>query len=102
MKEKLSAIEEELVQSPQTGTRKEFASRRGFFSSALNSRLADLISTVETADGRPTQQSYEVFDYISSLIDNQLQELKQVTDADVPAFVELLHELNVPSIVASQ
>ena len=100
-KKKLSAIDDELIQKPQARSN-EYASKRGFFSNALNTRLADLISTVETADGRPTRQSYEVFDYLSSLIDGQVEQLKQATDEDVPAFVELLHELNVPPIVASQ
>ena len=100
LKEALSSIEGDLVSLPRAGTRTGFGSTGGeFFGAALISRLADLTSTVGIADWVPTQQSHEVFDYLSDCIDAQLNRLKEVIDKDVAAFVELVHEVDIPAIV---
>ena len=101
VKETLSSIEGELVSPPRIGTRTGFGSAAGgFFEAALISRLADLTSTVGIADWVPTRQSHEVFDYLSDRIDAQLNRLKEVIDKDVGAFVELVHEVDLPAIVS--
>ena len=96
--EKLREIEQSMVLIPSTGINKNFSSREGFFADALNIRMADLISTIEADDGPPTTQTYQVFDYVSKLADNKMSELDQVEKEDVPAFIELIHELEIPFI----
>ena len=71
----------------------------GGVAAALISRLADLTSTVGIADWVPTQQSHEVFGYLSDRIDAQLNRLKDVIDKDVAAFVEVVHEVDIPAVV---
>ena len=97
LKETLSGIEGELIR--RAGTRTGFGSTGGFFRKTLISRLADLTSTVGIADWVPTQQSHEVFGYLSDRIDAQLNRLKDVIDKDVAAFVEVVHEVDIPAVV---
>ena len=94
VKGKLSPIEEQLVQ-----TRALHARDTLNLPSRLNAKMAALTSVVASADGAPTRQSYEVFDDLSGRIDRQLGALQRVVDEDVAAFINLVHELEVPAIV---
>ena len=42
----------------------------------LNNRIGALMGVVSSAEGRPTQQSYEVYDLLSKLIDVQLDRMQ--------------------------
>jgi hypothetical protein len=95
IKEKLTAIEEELIQS-----RAHVQQDQLNFPSRLNAKLSALTSVVASADGAPTQQSYDVFRDLSARIDQQLMQLQQVIDADVAAFNELIRTSGIPAIVA--
>ena len=44
------------------------------------------------------QQAYQVFDYLSGEIDQQLDALQQVIDEDVTQFANLVRDLDVPTI----
>ena len=50
------------------------------------------------ADFAPTRQAFEVFDYISADIDQQLVGLQQVIDEDVAQFGNLVRDLDIPTI----
>ena len=54
---------------------------------------------VASADFAPPKQTYEVFSDVSGRIDVQLGLLDKVVDDDVPAFNELVRELDLPAIV---
>ena len=54
----------------------------------LNNKLAALMETVDSGDGRPTTQSYEVFKDLSSRLDAALARIPM--DTDVAAFNKLL------------
>jgi len=43
----------------------------------LNNRIGALMGVVSSAEGRPTQQSYEVYDLLSKLIDIQLGRMRE-------------------------
>jgi photosystem II stability/assembly factor-like uncharacterized protein len=94
LQEKLTAIEEELIQKRAESTLDGLR-----LPSRLNAKLAALTSVVASADAVPTQQSYEVFQDLSARIDRQLERLYAVLDADVPAFNTLLREAAVPAVV---
>jgi hypothetical protein len=64
----------------------------------LNNKLAALMGVVESAEDRPTDQSYEVFDYLSGLLQVQLDRLDEILDADLPAFNTRLGELGLDPI----
>ena len=89
--EKLGAIEDALF-SPGGQTRATLTK--------LNGKIASLSAVVSSADWVPTQQSYGVLNDVSGRIDAQTDALQAVIDNDVPAFVALIHELEIPTVVA--
>jgi hypothetical protein len=50
-------------------------------------------------DAAPTDQSYVVYEDLTTKIDAQLGRLRQVIDTDVPAFNAMVREQNVPAVV---
>ena len=64
----------------------------------LGDKLAGLSVIVASADERPTQQSYDVFQDVGARVDLQTSNLRQIEENDLRQFVEVLNELGVPSI----
>jgi hypothetical protein len=52
----------------------------------LNNKLAALLGVVEGSENRPTDQSYEVFEYLSGLLQVQLDRLGEILEGDLAAF----------------
>jgi hypothetical protein len=94
LQEKLSAIEDEVIQVHYKGARDRLD-----LPVKLNAKLAELTSVVAAADFAPPQQTYDVFHEISGKIDLQLQRLDEVIAQDVTGFEHLLRELQIPAIV---
>ena len=94
LKEKLTGIENELIQAGHTGAR-----HRLHLPVKLNRQLAELIAVIASADFAPPEQTYQVFDELSGRIDGQVRLLRNLLDEDVPRFTELVHELQIPAIV---
>jgi len=65
----------------------------------LNNRISALAGVVGSADAPPTDQSYQVFDMLSGLLDTQLARLKTIVDTEVPAFNKLVSGQNVPAVI---
>jgi len=95
-KEKLKAIEDELIQS-KAKTRQDTLN----YPARLNGKLAGLAAVVASAQAAPTKQSYDVFDDLCQRIDAQLHQLQEVLDTDVATFNSLLREHNVPGVIPS-
>ena len=89
IEEKLTAVEDVLFNSG--GETRATATK-------LNGKLASLTAVVSSADWVPTQQSHGVFEDVSARVDVQTAALQSVIDDDVPAFVALIHELEIPTI----
>jgi hypothetical protein len=68
----------------------------------LNNYLAALAGVVASAQGAPTQASYDVYDMLSKQLDEQLGKWKQVLAADVPAYNALVQKQDVPAIVLAR
>ena len=96
LKEKLSAVELELVQADYMGDR-DFLN----LPTRLNRKLAELFNVVASADFAPTKQSHEVFDDLSGRIDGHLKHLRELVDLDVTQFINLVNDLAIPAIVPS-
>jgi len=94
LKEKLSSIEEELVQVRARGRQDNLN-----HPARLNAKLAGLAGLVASADDEPTHQAREVFDDLSSRVDVQLVRLRQVIDEDLEVFKNLIAEMEVPPLV---
>ena len=95
LKRKLADIEDDLIQTRYTGARDRLN-----MPVKLNRQLAELIAVVSSADFAPTRQSLQVFEQLSGRIDARTTLLQDVIDEDVPKFVNLVHELEIPTIVA--
>ena len=91
---KLTAVEEELIQS-----RARVQQDQLNFPSRLNAKLSALTSVVASADGAPTQQSYEVFHELSRRIDEQLIQLQTVIATDVAALNGFIRQSELPAIL---
>ncbi len=95
-KEQLKSIEDELIQS-KAKTRQDTLNHPA----KLNGKLAYVAAIISSAPAAPTQQSYAVFDDISTRIDAQLRRLQEVLDSDVARFNTLLRENDVPGVIPS-
>ena len=96
LKDKLTAIESELVQAGYKGARDRLN-----LPVKLNRKLAELVIVVGSADFAPPKQVGEVFQDLSSRIDTQISLLEEVVDRDVAEFVNLVEELGIPAIIPS-
>jgi photosystem II stability/assembly factor-like uncharacterized protein len=94
IKERLNAIEEELIQ-PKAKTRQDTLNHPV----KLNGKLAGLAGVVASAQAAPSRQCYEVFTDLSQRIDVQVQRLQEVIDTDIASFNNLLREHHVPAVV---
>lgn len=92
VREKLLIIEDQL-------TRDHYPNDLKLPPTRLNGKLASLMYVVSSADWVPTKGSYDVFEDVSARIDRQIKQLQQVIDTDVAAFVRLLDDVDIPTIV---
>ena len=67
----------------------------------LNNKIAALQGVVESADGRPTAQSYEVFKTLAARLDAEIAKLEAVVRGDLVAFNKLLGR-RIPPVTAGQ
>jgi photosystem II stability/assembly factor-like uncharacterized protein len=93
LKERLTAIEEELVQRKAKGE-----SDRLNYPGRLNVKLVHLTAVVASADWVPPRQTYAVFEHLSAQIDRQLRELSDTVETDVAAFSALIREAGLPAV----
>ncbi len=68
----------------------------------LNNKLAALLNLVEGADARPTDQSYDVFEALSTALDTELEQMDVIIRQDLARLNELLRELGLDPIDASR
>jgi hypothetical protein len=96
LKSSLSAVENELYQ-----TRLRSGQDPLNFPIKLNDKIAGLHDVVESEDSKPTDQSQEVFDLLSGLLQVQLDRLATIVASDVPAFNTLLQARGLAPIVCN-
>jgi hypothetical protein len=82
---KLGAIEEELYQVKNQSPKDVFN-----FPVKLNNRLAALMRVLQSADARPTDQTYTVFKQLSAELNGHLEALEAIVRTDLAAFNKLL------------
>ena len=94
VKERLTAIEEDLIQV-KAKTRQDTLNHPA----KLNAKLSALTGVVASADAAPTEQAYQVFDYLSDLIESELKRLQECIDTDLAAFNRLIREADLPAVI---
>jgi hypothetical protein len=83
LKSKLDDIEGNLIQ-----VKAKSAKDRLKFPVKLNAKLNGLMGAVASAEGRPNEQSYAVFDDLSSRADEQIKRFEAVKSEELKAFSE--------------
>jgi hypothetical protein len=94
LKAKLKAVEDVLIQSKSKSGQDPLN-----FPILLDNKIAAMATVVASADTKPTDQSYEVFEYFSGLADAELVKLKSILEEDLPQFNELCRQLEIPAIL---
>jgi hypothetical protein len=94
IKKKLKEIEDVLIQSKSKSSQDPLN-----YPILLDNKIAALTFVVASADARPTDQSYEIFEYFSKKADEQLNKLKSVETTNLPALNKLVQESGIPAII---
>ena len=93
LRKDLTKVEESLYQTKNRSSQDPLN-----FPIRLNNKLAALAGVVQSADARPTDQSYAVYDELVVQIDTQLAKLAQIMKTELPAFNQLVRDQNVPAV----
>jgi hypothetical protein len=93
LKTKLREVEDILIQ-----WRAKAAQDTLNFPVQINAKLAALISMVLAMEGKPTQQSYDVFNDLAGRVDEQLAKLNTILDEGLPAFNAKVREIGVEAV----
>ena len=64
----------------------------------LNNKIAALMGIIESADHRPTDQTYEVFKELSAELEKQLQQMNATVKAEVPRLNAALRREKVEAV----
>jgi hypothetical protein len=94
MKAKLKEVEDVLIQSKSKSGQDPLN-----YPILLDNKIAALIGVVSSADARPTDQSYTVFEDLSGEADIEIKKLKSVLEKDLPVFNELVRKANIPAVI---
>ena len=93
LKGKLDAVDSEIVQRDTLGGVDRLSKP-----SKLDAKIREIAFVPASADYKPTKQAYEVFEDLSGRLDVQFQALQEIIDNDLPKFVDIIHELEIPAI----
>ncbi len=93
LKGKLDAVDSEIVQRDTLGGVDRLSKP-----SKLDAKIREVAFVPASAEYRPTKQAYEVFEDLSGRLDVQFEALQEIIDNDLPKFVDIIHELEIPAI----
>jgi len=91
---KLDAVENELIQSKSKSGQDPLN-----FPIKVDNKIAALASYVSSADFRPTEQSYRVFQELSSKADSQLGLLDLYLERDLKNFNKMVKKADIPFVI---
>ncbi len=94
LKDKLSAIEEELIQ-PKVKDQMDTLSEP----MRLSAKFAALAGTVASADAPPTRQAGLLFEDLSARVATLTRQLHEIIDTDVATFNTLVHDASLPALI---
>jgi hypothetical protein len=91
LKEKISAVEGQLIQVNMKGSEANLA-----FPNMLNEELDTFSHTIEQADAGPTASQYDVFRMLSAKLDEQLGTWAHIQKDELPAVNNLVRASQIP------
>jgi photosystem II stability/assembly factor-like uncharacterized protein len=68
----------------------------------LNNKIGALMGVAGSSDGRPTAQTYQVFDVLSAQLERELARMRVSLTAHLPAMNGILKNAGLPEIIASR
>ncbi len=92
--EKVATIEDILIQSKSRSNQDPLN-----YPIKLDNKIAALAGVVASADARPNDQSYELFQELAAKADAEVAKLKAVLETDIPALNAMLKEAGIPHII---
>ncbi len=93
LKEKLQAIEDELIQHRAKGAQDTLN-----YPVKLNAKLAFLAGVVSSGDGTPTKGAQVVYTEVATRVDRQLELLADILGEDLISFNVLIGSLRLPAV----
>jgi len=93
VKNQLSAVEQEIYQVKNESSQDPLN-----FPIKLNNKIAALMGVVESAEAPPTDQSYQVYDRLSGLLQVQLDRLEQIVATGLARLNEMLRGVGLEEI----
>src|SRR5437763_4896248 len=94
---KMSEIEQKLIQVNMKGSEGNLA-----FPDMLNERFETFSHTIESGDKEPTQGQLNVFQMLSSQLEDQLKKWAQIKTEDVPKVGDLIKQANLPALIITE
>ncbi len=93
LKKKLDAVEEKIIQ-PKSKSGEDPLN----YPIQVADQLMALLGTVESADAKPTAQSYVVFEELSGRLEKQLAAWREIQSKDLTALNELMQKNNIAAV----
>jgi hypothetical protein len=93
----MSEVEQKLIQVNMKGSEANLA-----FPNMLNERLDTFSHLIESGDAEPTKQQLDVFQMLSSQLDEQLNRLAQLKNEDLPKVSEMIKQANLPALIITE
>src|SRR5260370_30196805 len=94
---KMSEVERQLIQVEMKGSEGNLA-----FPHMLNERFDTFSHTIEAGDTSPTKPQLDVFQMLSSQLEEQLKKWAQLKNEGVPKVSELIKQANLPALLISE
>jgi hypothetical protein len=94
---KMSEVEQKLIQVNMKGSEANLA-----FPNMLNERFDTFSHTIESGDKEPTKPQLEVFQMLSTQLNEQLSKWAQVKQEDVAKVSELVKQPNLPALMITE
>jgi len=94
---KMSEVEQRLIQVNMKGSEGNLA-----FPNMLNERFDTFSHTIDVGDTEPTKPQLDVFQLLSSQLEEQLKKWAQIKNEDVPKVSELIKQANLPALIITE
>ena len=94
---KMSEVEQKLIQVNMKASEANLV-----FPNMLNERFDTFSHVIEAGDTEPTKPQLEVFQMLSSQVDDQLKKWAQVKQEDVAKVSELIKQANLPALIITE
>ncbi|HJW37902.1 MAG TPA: hypothetical protein VJ420_04695, partial [Candidatus Udaeobacter sp.] len=94
---KMSEVEQKLIQVNMKGSEANLA-----FPNMLNERFDTFSHIIDYGDGEPTKPQLDMFQTLSSQLEEQLKKWAQLKSEDVPKVSELVKQANLPALIITE